>query len=586
MPSERSKPGGEGIGALRAGYTRPVALLKTRPEIALFAPRALAAGGSFEARVVLRCAEAVPVDEITLELVGSGVWFTSSQHGQHRNERTVVRLVGRPLTSLAELPPGEHEYRVSFSLPPDSPPSYSGGFLKIEWEYRVRASIPWWPDAKATFVAHVAPRADVASTERPRVFVSNIEGPQGTKPYAEVSLGEAISGQELEGTVALSNTAYNDYQAIELRLVSKESVPSVFSQHTVTHKHATWRLPLSSPAENELIRFRVQLPSIVPGFETEQLSVSWALEVRLCLSWALDEKLWVALVVQHRAVADAAEVSAPLAVGSDRLANVWRQAARDSGFNYRDGRLSREVGAARLVIRREHRGRRGIRLVAEALYPDLDLGLRAVKGRIRCRDAAQAQVLAQHTDAALSGSTLEHVDDERLVCSVDDAGSRLEPVAQLATAFVRLWEAFERAREALPAPADMADALPQFRAAARRLGGELDVASMDIRGSRHEIPFALEVQWDGEHVARTVLEVRPTLPIDGRWHHDGPLDAEQPRPEGLDPLLEGVRAVAIDEARVRLVFEPCGADVLPLVDRLEALIGVARRLSGQGTGYR
>lgn len=563
-----------------------MALLKTRPEIALYAPRTLTAGDSFEARVVLRCAEAVPVDELTLELVGNGVWFTSSQHGQHRNERSVVRLVGRPLTSLVELTPGEHEYRVSFAIPMDAPPSFSGGFLKIEWEFRVRASIPWWPDAKSTFVAHVAPRPSVAQQGRPQVFTSNVEGPQGTKPYAEVSLGDAISGQQLEGTVALSNTAYNDYQAVELRLVSRETVPSLFSAHTVTNKHSTWRVPLSSPGEAELIRFRLQLPFMVPGFETQQLGLAWLLEVRLCLSWALDEKLWVPLAVQHRAVADASEASAPLAVGNDRLANVWRVAGRDSGFNYRDGQLSREFGAARLVIRREHRGRRGLRLVAEALYPDLDLGLRAEKGRLRCRDAAQAEVLAERTDPRLSGLTLEHADDQRLLCAVDDAGSRHKPVAQLATAFAELWGAFEEARDAFPAPADMAEAVPEFRAAARRLGGELDVASMDIRGSRHEIPFALEVQWEGDDLARTVLEVRPTLPVDGRWHNSGAVEADTPLPDGLTPLCDGARSVVIDRDRLSLVFPPCGSDVQSMVDRLEALIDVARKLSGQGAGYR
>jgi hypothetical protein len=563
-----------------------VALFKTRPEIALYAPRTLSPGDSLEARVVLRCAEPVPVDELTLELVGNGVWFTSSQHGQHRNERSVVRLVGRPLTSRAELPAGEHEYRVSFAVPRDAPPSFSGGFLKIEWEFRVRASIPWWPDAKATFVAHVAPRPSASTPSGPRVYASNVEGPQGTKPYAEVSLGDAISGQPLEGTVALSNTAYNDYRAVELRLTSRETVPSLFNPHTVTNKHSTWRVPLSSPGENELIRFRLQLPHMVPGFETNQLGLEWVLEIRLCLAWALDARLWVPLSVQSRAVTDTSEASAPLAVGNDRLASVWRQAGRDSGFNYRDGQLSRECGAARLVIRREHRGRRGLRLVAEALYPDLDLGLKDEQGHLRCRDSAQAEVLAAHTDARLSSLSLENADDQRLLCVVDDPGTRHKPVADLAAAFVELWNAFEDAREELPAPADMADAVSEFRAAARRLGGELDVASMDIRGSRHEIPFALEVQWEGDELARTVLEVRPTLPIDGRWHHSGEIESAPSLPEGVAELTDGVRSLLIDRERIRLVFPPCGRDVHPMADRVEALLDVARRLSGQGAGYR
>lgn len=562
-------------------------LLKTRPEIALFAPRTIIAGEPFVARVVLRCAEAVPVDELVVELVGAGIWYTSSQYGRHRNALVVARLVGRPLTERVELAAGEHEYRLSFEVPTDAPPSCSGGFLSIEWEYRVRADIPWWPDAKATFVAHVAPAPSSEMPTAPAVYASDTAGPHGIKPYAELSLGEVVSGQFLEGTVALSNTAHNDYRAIEFNLISMESIPSLLGSWTEKRKRQSWKMPLSSPTENALIRFRFQLPPIVPAFETETLALKWMLEVRLNLGWAFDAELWIPLNVRTRGSGDRTEASAPLAVGSDRLAQIWRHAGHQTGFNYRDAELSRESGAARLVIRREHRGRRGLRLVGEARYPDLDLGLRMVDGRLRVRDPGQAAILAETTDAMLEGLNLEHADDERLVVSVDDPGTRARPVADLAERFSALWHAFEDARETLPAPADMADAVPAFQAAARRLGGDLDVASMDIRGSRHETPFALEVQWDDDGHAHTMLEVRPALPIDGRWHQSWHGSGEPgPLPEGLASLLEGARGLQVDAERIRLVFPPCGRDVQPMVDRLEAMLHLARRLSGQGAGYR
>ncbi len=563
-----------------------MSLLKTRPEIRLAIPRVIVPGDSLTARVVLRCSVPVPVDALSIELVGTGVWYTHSQHGRHRNTLDLVRLVGRPLVERTELTVGDHEYAVSFAVPPDAPPSFSGGLLSVEWEFRVRADIPWWPDAKATFVAHVAPRPSSEVVGRPRVFASDTSGPQGTKPYAELSLGEVVSGEALEGTVALSNTEHNDYRAIEFRLTSREKIPSLFSSRTEQHKHGGWKVSLSSPGENELIRFSLKLPSIVPAFETQKLSLSWLLEVRLSLGWALDTTLWIPLEVRTRGTRDRTETSAPLAVGSDRLAQVWRQAGRDTGFNYRDAELSRDSGAARLVIRREHRGRRGLRLLAEARYPDYDLGLRMDDGRLRSRDAAQSELIGSHTDPKLEGLQLEHADDMRLLFSVDDPGTRMRSVAETADRFAAFWFAFETALESLPAPADMLEAVPAFQAAARQLGGELDVASMDIRGSRHEIPFALEVQWDDEGNARMLLEVRPALPIDARWHQrwsDGPRD---PLPEGIEPLLEGARSVEIDAEAVRIVFPPCGSEVQPMVDRLEAMLEVGRRLSGQGAGYR
>lgn len=561
-------------------------LIKTRPEIRLSIPRVIVPGDSLSARVILSCSESVPVDTLSLELVGSGVWHTSSQHGRHRNTLGLVRLVGHPVIERTELTAGDHEFVVTFAVPADAPPTFSGGVLSVEWEFRVRADIPWWPDAKATFVAHVAPRPSSDVAPRPRVFASNTDGPQGTKPYAELSLGEVVSGESVEGTVALSNTEHNDYRAIELRVISVEEIPSLFSSRTERHKHQSWKLPLSSPKENELIRFKLKLPEMVPAFETQKLSLSWMLDVRLSVAWALDTTLWVPLQIRTRAAHDRGETSAPLAVGSDRLAQIWRQAGRETGFNYRDAELSRESGAARLVIRREHRGRRGLRLLAEARYPDLDLGLRIEDGRLRARDGVQSEILGSHTDPKCEGLLLEYADDTRMVFSVEDTGARLGRVTETAKRFAAFWYAFETARESLPAPADMADAVPAFQGAARRLGGDLDVGSMDIRGSREEVAFALEIRWDDDGHAHTLLEVRSAMKIDARWHQSWNGGSRAPLPEGLEPLLEGARSIEIDAEAIRLVFPACGSDVQPMVERIEAMLQVARRLSGQGAGYR
>ena len=563
-----------------------MSLLKTRPEILLNIPRVIIPGDALSARVVLRCSEPVPIDGLSIELVGSGVWHSQTEHGPHRHTLGLVRMVGHPVTERTELGAGDHGYVVTFEVPQDALPTFSGGRLSVEWEFRVRADIPWWPDAKATFVAHVAPRPSPQVAEQVRVFASDTDGPQGIKPYVEVSLGEAVSGHRLEGTLALSNTAHNDYQAVEFRLTSSETVPAFFSSRTAQHEHQRWQIPLSSPGENELIRFQLQLPSIVPAFETQKLSLSWTLEMRLRLGWALDTTLWIPLQIRTPAAGERTETIAPLAVGSDRLAQVWQAAGRATGFNYRDAELSREIGRARLVIRREHRGRAGLRLLAEARYPDLDLGLCVRDGRLATRDAVQSEIVASHTDPKRAGLTLEHADDTRIVFSIDDPGTRLRSVTHAADRFASLWHAFETALESLPAPADLADAVPAFAAAARRLGGDLDVASMDIRGSRNEIPFALEIRWDDAGRPHTLLEVRPAFPIDARWHQrwsDGPL---APLPGGLEPLIAGTRSIAIDAEAIRLVFACCGADVQPMVERIEAMLEVSRRLSGQGAGYR
>lgn len=565
-------------------------LLKRRPEIKLFAPKVIAAGRRFEVRVVLDCPQALPVDGVEVELLGSGGWFTSSQYGRHRNTMPLSRWVARPVDQRTELPAGVRETTVSFELPPDVAGSFSGRHLSIEWTVQVRVDIPWWPDARATFDMWVVSNPEIEVPRR-RVFASDPAGPQGRKPYVEVSLGTPLldPGGSLQGRVALSNVDHNDYRALRLSLVAVQSVPGLLSPSTSHEQRARWSVPLGDVAEDAPIDVHLQLPSdLVPGFQTRTLSLEWMLEVRVDVAWAADLVLWIPVQVRPRTLEVSAPIAAPLAVGSDRVALVWAEAARRSGFDLRGGELGRQLGDARLTVRREHRGRKGLRLVAEAAFGDLHLGLRSERGRLRCRDAEQSRMLGERTDAQAAECPVEHADDERIVCPLDDSGTRVEAVAGLAERLLALAQAFAEVRQDLPPPRDMADAVPEFRAAARRLGAELDVASMDVRGVRDEIPFSLQTRWDDDGaLARTVLEVRPVVPIDARWHQQWSGTGEPAAvPDGLRPLLSGARGVHIDAHAIAVRFDPCRDQLSPHVDRLEAMLAVARRLSGYGSGYR
>ncbi|MCB9712583.1 MAG: hypothetical protein H6712_01915 [Myxococcales bacterium] len=567
-----------------------MSLLKRRPEITLLAPPAIVAGRSFGVRARLDCPEPLPVDGVSIELLGTGVWMTSSQYGRHRNTMPFARWVARPVRERRELSAGEHEYPVTFALPPDVPGSFVGRHLSIEWTVRVRVDIPWWPDARAAFDLWVVASPHV-DPPPPRVLASSTDGPRGRKPYAEVSLGSSAldPGGQLQGRVALSNTAHNDYRALRFTLVAVQSVPGLLSPFTSHEARARWVVPLSAPAEDEPIAFSLRLPAdLVPAFETQALSLKWFLEVKVEITWATNLELWIPVVVRPGSVLEQAPTAAPLAVGSDRLALVWAEAARRSGYELRAGELVREQPQGRRSLRREHQGRKGLRLRAEATFRDLDLGLRAERGRLRCRDPEQARVLGEHTDALADACPVQEADDERIVCVLDDSGTRVESVAGLAERFEALWQAMWLARDELPPPGDMAEAVPWFRAAAQRLGGELDVASMDVWGVRNEIPYSLQTQWDDDGtLARTMLEVRPSLPIDARWHQRWTGEGNPaPMPEGLAVLVEGSQGLHIDAAAIR-VFLPPGRERLdPHVDRLEGMLEVARRLSGQGPGYR
>ena len=568
-----------------------MSLIKRRPDILLFTPRVISLGQRIQVRTVLECKEAVPIKGATIELNGCGVWYTSSQHGRSRNAAPFVRLVSQFIGSPEELAAGQHDYNVAFDLERGLPATYRGRALRVEWQVRVHVDIPWWPDSRAKYDVHVHGAPPLASAEQGRVFASSSDGPRGREPYAEVALGsERIeSGGTLRGTVALCNTSTNNYRSVGISLIAAESLPGLLSPSITHNTVGRWTLDVTGAKENTPIQFSIKLPQgLAPSFQTRKLALKWFVEVRLDVPWARDSKLWIPVDVAAQPLGDQTPARAPLAVGSDRVAIVWGHAASESGFNYNDGELTREVGRCRLVVRREHQGRRGLRLVGEVCFFDADIGLSATAGTLRCNDAAQTKVLQEHMDAATRKLAIAEADDERIACTRDDPGTRIEPVAELAGQLMALGLAFEEARTALPAPQDMAHMVEPFRRAARRLGGDLDLASMDVRGARDEIPFTLETRWgDDGALASTVIRVCPTLPIDGRWHQwwDGE-DEPKPMPAGVEVLVDGATSVVVDATAIEIRFPPCTDDLEPHIGRLESLLGVAQRLSGRGAGYR
>jgi hypothetical protein len=127
-----------------------------------------------------------------------------------------------------------------------------------------------------------------------------------------------------------------------------------------------------------------------------------------------------------------------------------------------------------------------------------------------------------------------------------------------------------------------------FAEIAARLGGELEIVGMDVWGIRDEMPFSAETRWNREgQLQCTALTVTPLLPISsrfhGRWGPDGPTDALA---DGLAPLLDDAIGVAVGAYRFELYLPPAPENADAIVERLEALIAVGRRLSMRDGIYR
>ncbi len=574
------------------GYV--VALIKKRPAIKLLAPRVITSGAPFRVRVVLECPEKLEVNSVSVDLEGSEVWFTSSQYGRHRNEsrlcRASIGVVGK-----TQLNPGLHQYDVNLEIPSEFPGSYAGGALRIEWSVRIHVDIPWWPDARRTFLVNVVhPGHEDQRATHKLVHVSAKGGPAGDAPYFEVMLRSREIAPEgvLEGAIALSNVASNGYRAVEFRLVAAERLPSLMIENVHHNEVGRWRVPAERAGEGEPLRFKLNLPgNIVPGFRTQSSGVRWFLSVEADVPWKLDPKIWIPLNVRSRGLASEGIEPAALAVGSERVELVWREVARRTHYNHVDGVLRREFGHVHVELRREHQGRRGAIVVGELTYPELGIGLvRQGKERLRARDRGQTEhLMSELEDALAAAGWPSTADDRRMRFELEDPGHRVEPLERFAVRVYAVAEAFESARAELPAPAAIAEHLAEWSRAARALGGHLDRAAVRVTARRAEVALALRAGFKpGGELERYVLEVRPKVPISERHHVSGPGLSlpESELSETLTELTVGAEKLRIDWHRIALELPTSEVTLEQASARIEQLAALAVKLSGRVGPYR
>ncbi|MCA9691509.1 MAG: hypothetical protein R3A51_07350 [Nannocystaceae bacterium] len=565
-------------------------LIKASPVIKLFAPPVIRIGAPFELRIVLDCPRALEVNGVTVELEGSESW-RNDQGGHQVNRFCAARVELCKKTTLAA---GVREYPLTFTIPARYPGSYSGQALRIDWSVRVHVDIPWWPDAVQLFLVRVVhPGAPVADEPRTLVYVSNLDGPSGTRPYFEVTLASNVitPGGFIEGAIAPSNVRSNTYRGFEFTLVGVERQRSGYGA-SQQHRRAHWRIPVDAPGEGESTRFRLSVPSgLVPGFRTPTAELTWHLEVEADVVWSVDPRTFIALVVRPGQAEAPTGERTVAAVGSARVRAIWAEASRRTDLALANGALEAERGAVRLSLRREHQGRRGVRVIGELHYPGLglNLGLSWASGALSARDAGQREHLRRRLGERFTKHPPRSVSDGEMTFLFEETGHRLEPLIVLARAFAALAEAVRDAFEALPSPAFVAAALDEWQRAAERLGGRLSPAVAKITGTHGERGFSLDVAFKpGGEPDAFELAIAPVEAVPERHHITWSSGQAMPADRSLRALLRSCDAAArltVDAQRMALTL-PFATGIEEAALHLERLIATAARILDYGGPYR
>lgn len=562
-------------------------LLKTRPDVSLYAPRLIDAGREYTARVVLRCPAPLPVSAVVVEFVGEESWYTQSQYGRHGESSVFFRATSRPF-SKGELSEGEHEFDVRFEFPATVPNSYRGRHVEISYTARVHVDIPWWPAAKARFVLNVrgADPPKPPSTRR-QVFVSALEGPHTGMPYFELSLSshELEPGGRVRGSVALAGVDASNYEQLQATLWAVERVTGFLGAVEHFVRVAQWNLEIAPDGEDnpDVVPLNLRLPAnLAVGFEHRRVALSWRLQVEAVIAWTTDPSMMVPVYVRHRRPGEEEIESLPPAVGSRRQQLVWREAGRRSGFDFAEGILRRTVGKTEVRLFPESR-RTGSWVVGEIHFVDLGLGLGWKSGALRSRERRQLEALQAALGDVLSGLRVLDIDDTRM--RFDKRGDRnVGPLVRFAEKLHDIALAIEDGRAQLPPPQALEHQLDDWRDAAHRLGADLHVGS-----------FALSAEWDG-HRVEVRTRFKPTGQPDrttvgvfapeliGREHrrlwHPGskdPLDVDLPK---------SVRSLQINAEATQAELHAPVDRVVDVVETVESLLTLTRRFMRHRGPYR
>ena len=591
-------------------------LLKKRPYLKLLAPPEVRPGANLAMTLVLDVERPVDIDAIESVLMGTErVTIGAGKHAQTSR----VQLLRLPLQQLSarELKAGVLRVPLRARLPAELPPSYRGHQAVTEYYCRVRVRIPWWPDARGDFEIPVVYPPHKVETQ-PHLVSSSPRGHRGTEPHLEASLSSLhlVPGHVLRGSVALFNVAYNRYHAVSISIVGSQTSVVGSRRSKVKAFDFTHEIPLAAPVEGQAIPFAIRVPEIPPTATSHRWALAWVVRFVARRRFARDLSVPVSVAVLPRGsrLSNRQQRALPR-VGNRRVAAVWKNVAQRLGLGFDGEQLTGKLEGVEVSLRREHRGRQGIYLVATLNYPRLHLAFDAGprEGFSRFFDVASHQLWdeGRHTIAG------RHVEQtaafvkawlpRRLPYSIVDAcddwivfekkGSGQDPelLYRFASWVTGLAKAFPQAVAHIPPPEIFSSrAAASWERAAVALGGRLEKARMAISGSFEGRRAKIVTEWNSTLLIGTRISLRPSQSLPERacfsWLKDAGVPLVRARRgalrEHLAVMEPGVDGLWVTRQKLEMSVTAPLRDAELALERLDHLLALERLLARRRGAYR
>ena len=446
--------------------------------------------------------------------------------------RTTQDITHQRFRSVRALPSGTTRLAFELVVPPGTPPSHALAPAFSFVELRVRVSVPWWLDPRASVLIPVrhppyAPQATVPSVWRSR-------SARGDEARIELGLatGRIAAGDALVGSVAVFHMDDAKPREVTLSLVPVLVLTGHGRPRSATSTTYAIKLTLPSHSAGTSVPFVFPIPqTLPPSFEAATHACGYQLVARTGSFFSGKIEVAAALQLVDAVAADGTSRHAlPPGLTDERVADAFASFARTHGWHAVDHAdatgmtIARTAGESELQLTYAHRGEAGTFLRARVAHPTLGLGLVVTPASVlrhvffkdlevgiadwdrahavQARDEAQALPVLRALVPALRDQpalgplarwTDHALDFERLVVSVDgpDLASAGDLLARLADAIVT-------ASELATPPAACTVDVAAWRELARSLDGHLALADLSIAGTRGHLPVHLGLEFD-EH---------------------------------------------------------------------------------------
>jgi hypothetical protein len=494
------------------------------PTLRLLAPAQVSTGQVFA--VTLEIETNAPMEPEWLGLtvlVEDGYWPPSLSQSLLAEPFEPLRArLERPL-----IPAGMSRHDAWFEIPGTHPPSYESTWAYVRYRITARLSIPWWPDATASWPLHVTQKS-VEVAPRSAVVARN---------GMEVALESdrvAVSGV-LGGRVAV----LADHPApVPVDFVLREVIDP---HHSRTYDRVIPRARCSvvvPGGSREGVAFRIAIDrTFTPTFQGRSFSRHWELACTTAGPGPLE------FLTRHESILQIEIVeSAPLAalsqslvapmVGDARVDGIIREVARTTGWTAEGTRLSRSFrtpqGDVHARVDWTTRGAQAD-FDAVATLPSLGLGLQVlragplgivggdielgewsfdVENSVQARDPAQAKALLTPMVARFA-YLLTRLDDHTVAMELRGTSSTAEAFGAFVHAVEQALGTLSAAVDRLPAPVGTHVDDAEARRIASLLRGTYHPGDLAIRGTIEDRTVEIVPLFESSRVIALRVVVSP-----------------------------------------------------------------------------